>query len=330
MSVQAEIKEKIFGFGFFCIKITLEILVSKNYNQKCSNHTFFVGAFQTGSEERKRMDYTTFIYTMQNKVKENMRSNITVEVHRAVKNNGTIRMGLMFNQMGVNISPTIYLEEFYEQYLDGESISTLVQSVLDIYERVKVKQSIQYNNILDYSKIKDRIVYKVISLECNKELLKEIPHDIYMDLAVVYYALMDTTEFGTASLMIKNEHLKGWKVSEKDMKEAARVNTPKLLPMEIMMLNDTMLILTNKAGSMGAGVILYENILKHIRNMLGENFYVLPSSIHEVILVPESFAMERDELKEMVQQINRTGVEPEDVLSDNVYYYSGQEERLLY
>ena len=104
------------------------------------------------------MDYTTFVYIMQHKVKEKICSNIVVEVHRALKNNGTVRIGLSFKQPEVNISPTIYLEEFYEQYLNGESISTLALSVQDVYEKVKVNQSFPYNNILEYSKIKDRIV----------------------------------------------------------------------------------------------------------------------------------------------------------------------------
>lgn len=276
------------------------------------------------------MDYTKFIRTMQNKVKENLCSDVTVEIHSTVKNNGTIRTGLIFNQPGVNVSPTIYLEEFYDQYLQGESVNSLVQSIQEIYEKVKVKKSFPYNNILDYQKMKDRIVYKVIRRESNEELLREIPYENFLDLAIVFYALLETTEFGTATLLIRNEHLRGWQISKKDIIEAARENTPRLLPIEVGMLTDYMYIVTNSMRSFGAAVMIYDGVLKQIRAMLGENFYVLPSSVHEIILIPESYGMERSHLQEMVKEINRTEVENEEILSDNVYYYSGKEERLLY
>lgn len=276
------------------------------------------------------MDYTKFIRTMQNKVKENLCSDVTVEIHSTVKNNGTIRTGLIFNQPGVNVSPTIYLEEFYDQYLQGESVNDLVLSIQEIYEKVKVKKSFPYNNILDYSKMKDRIVYKVIRRESNEELLKQIPYENFLDLAIVFYALLETTEFGTATLLIRNEHLRGWQISKKEIIEAARENTPKLLPIEVGMLTEYMYIVTNSMRSFGAAVMTYDGVLKQIRAMLGENFYVLPSSVHEIILVPESYGMERSHLQEMVKEINRTEVENEEILSDNVYYYSGKEERLLY
>lgn len=301
------------------------------YNQICSNHSFFVGAWQGQTLKKgKKMDYTKFIRTMQNKVKENLCSDVTVEIHSTVKNNGTIRTGLIFNQPGVNVSPTIYLEEFYDQYLQGESVNDLVLSIQEIYEKVKVKKSFPYNNILDYSKMKDRIVYKVIRRESNEELLKQIPYENFLDLAIVFYALLETTEFGTATLLIRNEHLRGWQISKKEIIEAARENTPKLLPIEVGMLTEYMYIVTNSMRSFGAAVMTYDGVLKQIRAMLGENFYVLPSSVHEIILVPESYGMERSHLQEMVKEINRTEVENEEILSDNVYYYSGKEERLLY
>ena len=135
-------------------------------------------------------------------MKEYLSPDVTVDVHSTLKNNGTIRTGLMFIQEDVNTFPTIYLEEFYEQYLQGESMNTLVQSIQEIYEKVKVKQSFPYNKILEYSKMKDCIVYKVIRRESNKKLLEQVPHDCYLDLAIVYYALMETSEFGTATRRI--------------------------------------------------------------------------------------------------------------------------------
>ena len=275
------------------------------------------------------MDYTKFINIMQNKVKEKLCPDVTVDIHSTVKNNGTIRTGLMFIQPDVNMFPTIYLEEFYDQYLQGESMNSLVQSLQEVYEKVKVKNSFPYNNILDFSKIKDSIVYKVIRRESNEELLTQVPYECYLDLAIVYYVLMEKTEFGTATLLIRNEHLKGWKVTKEEIVAAAKKNTPFLLPLEVGVLADYMYIVTNSIRSFGAAVMLYDDLWKRMEALIGGNFYVLPSSVHELILIPECYGMDKRRLQEMVKEINRTEVENEEVLSDNVYYYSRKEERLL-
>lgn len=266
---------------------------------------------------------------MQNKVKEELGADVAVSVHSTVKNNGIVRTGLVFTRFGVNIAPTIYLEEFYEQYLQGTSVGELVQSVCEIYEKVEVKTSFPCTRILDYSKMKERIVYKVIQREKNKELLKKVPYEEFLDLAVVYYALLQKTEFGTATLLIKNEHIKEWNVSKEEIQLVAKKNTPRLLPMEVLMFTEHMYVLTNSTRNFGAGVMMYEDVLEEVGEVFGENFYVLPSSVHEVIAVPESFGIDKSNLREMVKEINETVVDDEEILSDTVYYYSRAEKRLF-
>lgn len=275
----------------------------------------FVGAW-----EGRRMDYQTFITAMHDRMKAQMKSGGKVEVYRTVKNNGMVRTGLIFTQTGVNISPTIYLEEFYEQYLQGVSIDILTQKLREIYEEVQMKQSISYQNILDYSQIQDRIVYKLIQKQANEQLLEDLPYEQFLDLAMVYYVLLDKTEFGTATLLIRNEHVKGWNIRKEDVIQAAGRNTPQLLPIELEKVTEYMYIATNRTHSLGAGVMLYDEWKKTVAE-IRENFFVIPSSIHELILIPESFGMDRQQLGAMVKEINATEVAREEVLSDTVYYY---------
>ena len=266
------------------------------------------------------MDYQTFITAMHDRMKAQMKSGGKVEVYRTVKNNGMVRTGLIFTQTGVNISPTIYLEEFYEQYLQGVSIDILTQKLREIYEEVQMKQSISYQNILDYSQIQDRIVYKLIQKQANEQLLEDLPYEEFLDLAMVYYVLLDKTEFGTATLLIRNEHIKGWNIRKEDVIQAAGRNTPQLLPIELEKVTEYMYIATNRTHSLGAGVMLYDEWKKTVAE-IRENFFVIPSSIHELILIPESFGMDRQQLGAMVKEINATEVAREEVLSDTVYYY---------
>ncbi len=93
--------------------------------------------------------------------------------------------------------------------------------------------------------------------------------------------------------------------------------------------DDIMFVLTNSLRSFGAVCILYEDILFHIGNLLRENFYILPSSIHEVIIIPESQAPCKETLNEMIVEINESQVEREEVLSDHVYYYNREMKDLI-
>ena len=88
-------------------------------------------------------------------------------------------------------------------------------------------------------------------------------------------------------------------------------------------------VLTNAIRLNGASVLFYTDCLKSFADSVGRDIFVLPSSIHEVILVPESFGLEPERMQEMVKEINQTGVAPEEVLSDSVYYFDGEEIRIV-
>ncbi|XCP83453.1 DUF5688 family protein [Roseburia hominis] len=279
--------------------------------------------------EKRDMTYIQFVEIMQREVREQMQPEVQVELHTTMKNNSTRKIGLVLMQKGINMSPTIYMEEFYSRYLGGTEIPALVQVVRNIYEKVKVQNSYPFENILSFPKVKDKICYQLIQKTTNRQLLDQVPHDDYLDLAVVYYILLENTDFGDATLTVRNEHLHRWNVAQEEVAEAARRNTPHLLPLSMYPMVGHLHILTNNARSLGAAAILYPNALEHAYEMLGENFYILPSSIHEVILIPESHGIRRTQLDVMVKEVNANELEPSEVLSEHVYYYSGKEKRML-
>lgn len=279
--------------------------------------------------EKRDMTYIQFVEAMQYGVRREMQPEVQVELHTTTKNNNTRKVGLVLMQKGVNMSPTIYMEELYDRYLRGAEISSLVQVVHDLYEKIKVQNSYPFENILSFQKIKDRICYHLIQRAANRELLAQVPHEEYLDLAVVYYIMLENTDFGDATLMVRNEHLRRWNVPKEMVAAAARENTPRLLPLALQPLTGYTYILSNSARILGAAAILYPNALEDARRELGENFYILPSSIHEVILVPESHGASRSQLDVMVKDVNESEIERSEVLSNHVYYYSGMEKRIL-
>lgn len=84
-----------------------------------------------------------------------------------------------------------------------------------------------------------------------------------------------------------------------------------------------MYVITNKQNLYGAVCILYPDVLKDVAQKLDSDFYVLPSSVHETIAVPaENLDINHaSSLKAMVREVNQSELTPEEVLSDNVYYY---------
>lgn len=290
------------------------------------------------------MTYDQFIQAVEGIVKREVRDNITVHLHTNVKNNGIRRCGIMLKEQGINVTPMIYLEEYYQQFQHGVSLEAIAHNLLQLYEEVRFERSWKGNPIKEYSMVQRKLVYRLINREKNQELLKQIPFVEYLDLAVVFYILLETGPFGVASVLVRNEHLRAWKVSKETVYQAAHRNTEYLLPEEFCTMKtvieeltghreyegrDVMYVFSNRIRSFGAASILYDGRLEKIAERLQDNYYVLPSSVHETIIIAESDAPEKEDLDSIIREINDTQVEPEEVLANKAYYYDRREGQLL-
>ena len=275
------------------------------------------------------MNYTEFMNAMLCEIRGQVDAQVRTELYTVIKNNGTRRTGILFKQEDSNLAPTIYLEEFYQKYLKGQQVPDLADSICSIYQEIRVKKTCDCQNLFDFNHVKEHIVYKLIRRDANEELLKQIPYEPFLDLAVVYYIQIDNTRFGSAAIQIRNEHLRYWRVEKEEIRRLAEKNTPRIYPAQIQKIVRFMYVATNEQCSLGAAVMRYPDFREKVRGMIRGDFYILPSSIHEVILVPESFGLEPERMAEMVKEINQTGVAPEEVLSDSVYYFDGEEIRIV-
>lgn len=275
------------------------------------------------------MNYTEFMNAMLCEIRGQVDAQVRTELYTVTKNNGTRRTGILFKQEDSNLAPTIYLEEFYQKYLKGQQVPDLADSICSIYQEIRVKKTCDCQNLFDFNHVKEHIVYKLIRRDANEELLKQIPYEPFLDLAVVYYIQIDNTRFGSAAIQIRNEHLRYWRVEKEEIRRLAEKNTPRIYPAQIQKIVRFMYVATNEQCSLGAAVMCYPDFREKVRGMIRGDFYILPSSIHEVILVPESFGLEPERMAEMVKEINQTGVAPEEVLSDSVYYFDGEEIRIV-
>ena len=273
-----------------------------------------------------------------------------ITINHVIKNNGREMDGLVIMEKDRDIAPTIYLDSFYEMYIQGENIKKIIRQIETIYRENRDNITFDVNILKNFDTIKDKIVYKIVNYKSNEKLLEQVPHKRILDLAVVFYCLLDNCGGKSATALIYNNNLKNWNVTIDDVYKAALKNTPDLLHSRISSMSalfdkcgvsvdgkevdlkdyvpSDMYVLTNETKINGAACILYDNVLYDFAQKLGKDLYILPSSIHEVILLPKLPIFEKNELVNMVREVNTEGVAADEILSDNVYEYN-RNERLI-
>ncbi|MBQ7776400.1 MAG: hypothetical protein IJ379_10830 [Lachnospiraceae bacterium] len=268
-----------------------------------------------------------------------------INLQEVRKNNNVVYKGLIIHRAGSNIAPTIYMNAFYEMYEEGDSFESIMERVWRVYQKGELKNTINMEFFADFEKVKDRIVYRLIHAQKNKELLQDMPHIQFMDLAICFYYAFYNEELGDGMIMIHNNHMEMWGTSHQELMRLAQENTRKLFPPMFITL-DTIVhevyedmedewsqtvsfyVLTNRQKSHGAASILYPDMLELIAEKLDGNFYILPSSIHEVILFKDQGEEDEHYLHEMIVDANTSQLLEEEILSDYPYYYNKSDKKL--
>lgn len=288
------------------------------------------------------MTYQEFKRNTLHAISTKLGSSYRVALQDIIKNNDTHLDGLTILSENSNISPTIYLNYYYEQYLNGKSLSRIYEDIMLSYRKNAPVKNIDISFFTDFEKVKDHIIFKLVNYERNKELLSKVPHIRYLDLAIVFNCFVESFTDGYATILIYEHHMSYWNLKVDDLYTLAMRNTPKLLHYQLQDMADVltelfrverpdwllenfepipMYVLSNASKLNGSGCILYEDLLAHISNEIDSDFYILPSSIHEVLLIPVKHASSYDELSAMVREINATQLSREEILSDHVYFY---------
>lgn len=291
-------------------------------------------------------NYLQFIEEIKTNIQGILGEEASITTKEITKNNGVTYIGLLIQMEEDNVIPTIYMESYYREYTKGKSIGDIIHSVIELYNKSRHRERMDMEFFNDYELVKDKIAYKLIHFENNRELLQEIPHIPYLNLAVAFYYICEDEVFGRGTILIRNEHMEKWNVDEQTLYEQAAVNMEMLLPYEwknmeqiIMEMigkenyerekalwkdddESAMYVLTNRTKIYGAACILYKGMLEVIREKLGKDYFILPSSVHEVIIIPKTGNESEKRLLQMVTEVNRTQVDAEEVLADSVYYYN--------
>lgn len=308
------------------------------------------------------MNFDLFKESLIQILQESLGEEYTIFTDTVIKNNGVELTGMIIKEKDNNASPTIYIDELYKEYQRGVSLKKLADTVRQIYKENQYEEEVNLQKFKNYESAKEKIVYKLIGEEKNKKLLQSIPHRVFSNLAIVFYYVVDEPPFyGKASILITNVHLKYWKIDEEELYQNAIRNTPFLLPPQIQNIEDVMhdimkneltqdetieemmnrlkkdllgidkvpmYVLTNNRKLQGAACMLYPGVIRKFAKTLNKNIYILPSSVHEVILLAEDASSNKKDLLSMVTEINATQVDECEVLADSVYFYDLEEDRL--
>lgn len=289
------------------------------------------------------MFYKEFVTAVIDEVSTLFPQDSTIHMEKLQKNNGVTQDALLIRLPGRSICPTIYLVPFYDDYIQGQSIKSIAQSIHDYYFEYLPDKAPNLDDLLDFDKSRQRLTFSLINYNTNVDRLKDIACVRKLDFAMIF--LIDVEIEGIqGTFTLTNEYLRLWNKSPYDLEEIAIENTPKLrparffsiasvlrrkfieLPPEISFDPDNDLapfyVLSNDAMTRGAACIYYPDVLSDFAKKIDDDIYIIPSSIHEVLILPSSFVDDSYALKQIIEIVNKNELDPTDILSNNLYYYS--------
>ena len=293
------------------------------------------------------MLYETFLKTVTQQMQQRLGSQYQLTVRSVPKNNGLVMDGLSFCSGNASVFPTIYLNPFYQKYRSGIPMEQILAEITGLYARSGLSLTFEPSQLEQPAYVRPRIAYKLIHAASNTAMLAKIPYRLLMDLAKVYYLYLGEDEGSQMTIPISHQHLRLWGIDENELDRLACENTPRLFPAKICSILDIIsdpeapdtsscspdspapfYILTNQSGLAGAACMLYDGILKDFADRMGSDLLILPSSIHEVLLLSFKNNAQISRLSGMVSDVNSLEVPEDERLSNQIYRYSRSGQQL--
>lgn len=290
------------------------------------------------------MEFKEFLEMIKNEVQENVGDDISVTIQQTCKVNTGEKWGLSFRKAKENAGIIIYVDDLFEKEFKEEDFDNCVKAVVHEYNVKHFSVIPDLTFVTKWDIVKEQIRILMMEYRMNTNLLQNIPHRQYLNLAISYVIPLENHK-----IRITNELLLKWGITEQELYDKALENINKYEEPRIMWMSDivadsteniemnqddrkiiqemsevkeqAMYVLTNDSRQFGASGILSTYIIKELADLVNSNFYLLPSSIHEWIISIDNGSITADILQEMVKEINDAVVEPEEVLSGSIYYY---------
>lgn len=302
----------------------------------------------------KEQFFEEVLEAVRNQIPQVLRDEIEVSVREVVKTNDEVLHGISVMLPETNCAPTIYMEDCYKDYEDGMTIDEIAENIMSASIAAYKDAPTIEEFALEYDDIQSKLTIQVVDSDMNKGRLKDLVYQpVGNGFVAIPYIVVREDDHGRMMAAVSKTMAKEMEYDIDKLLETAFANTternePVLFGMGDMLFagdrpeianpmkdgfevdpNLGMYVLTNTMQQNGASVLFYPDMQKRIGEILGKDYYVLPSSLHEVIIVPEGTGPTLKELQTMVKEANRTVVEPQEVLSDKVLYFDRERERLI-
>ena len=294
--------------------------------------------------EEVRLTFTDFKEAVLQGVSDVAEEGYTVMSEQMQKNNGISREGMVIRKEGCGVSPVFYFDQLYKKYLNGMPLDVMSNVIWSFYKLCKEGSPFPVEEFLDWSKIKDQLFLRVVSTEMNREILGDSVHREVLDLSSIVYARIGSlSDTETGYIRIKRQHLELWGQSEQEVYDTALQNTRKdtvcyrsvaedlkleeeegemCMGRALIQMDNPMYILSNQIRQFGAVYMLFPEIMDRIVEERDSDVFVLPSSVHETILINATDSVSPAFLQFMVQDVNESVVPKDEQLSNHVYIYS--------
>lgn len=282
----------------------------------------------------------------ENRVREHFRESygdeVQVSIHDVRKNNGVVLRGLTVMNPQKQAMPTLYLEDYYREYERGVPVLTLLDEMEKTYRDYERTEELDVTYFADYNKVRCTLVVKLINYEENESYLENVPYYRWLDLAVICQSRVLKKPKMNAVVTIQNHHLESWGIDKEQLFMSAMENSSVQDACSIMTMDDVfgqvgcdeetdceeymhdLYVLSNTSRINGAVALLYPGILEKCAGRMGEDYFIIPSSIHEVLMLAEN-EERTQELLELVRSVNDEHVCVEERLSYHVYrHYIGE------
>ena len=262
------------------------------------------------------------------------------------------KIGMTYDSLTVRpegqmAAPAANLNAFFEDYENGKPFDEVMDHIADVLQTKAPEHLQNMSWLMDYDQVKDHLFIRVSNAEKNEDLVNSAPHKDIDDLVITCHIAVDQGQNGMASTVVNNDLMEHYGVSEEQLFKDAMESAPEVMPVKIdsmynvisdmmpeVMADDMlpdapapgmneMMIVTNQAMVNGASALFYPGVMDEISEKMGGNFVMLPSSVNEVIIVPDrgDYRM----LENMVKDINEGCVDPKEQLSDHAYHFDAKE-----
>lgn len=271
----------------------------------------------------------------------------TVKIVRVIKDNDMALDGLIIHkgEAKVQTSPTIYMEQFYRKLTGGADEESILKEIASEFLEAKSRfRHMAPLNIWNWEFAQSKTGYYIVNRDKNKERLCGRVFTNVGELAKVYIIIANVSAGGFDFMLIPQDLLAEWDITEKELEKTADDNMMKRFPPVLHAMEEQIkemttgqpapnrlqkgidrekpdiYVLTNSMKMYGAAAVLYPGILEQVRNVLDDNFFIIPSSTEEVLIVPEKSGARKEQLKQILMDVN-SQMEEKEVLSDNIYEY---------